>query len=144
MAISMVRAAMEACSCLPNMDTTTYPFKLSGEEDVRSYWPEVHYWDRCAHLSAGTVNRSPVGQVRRHLPGAVSSVSATTTVAGDAIYSCCVGGWACTVGCGFTARSTFNNNLIENMTAGNPGSHGATGSATKGWTMQVVALKKAQ
>jgi chitodextrinase len=73
--------------------------------------------------------------------GAVSSGSATTTVAGDAIYGYCVGDYACTAGSGFTARSTFNGNLIEDMTAGNPGSYAATGSANRGWTMQMVALK---
>jgi hypothetical protein len=75
-------------------------------------------------------------------PGAVSSGSATTTTAGDVIYGYCVGDFACTAGSGFTARSTFNANLIEDMTAGNPGSYAATGSANRGWTMQMVALKK--
>jgi chitodextrinase len=76
--------------------------------------------------------------------GAVSSGKVTTTVAGDEIYGYCVGDSACTAGSGFTARSTLNDNLIEDMTAGNPGTYAATGSATKGWTMQVVALKNAQ
>jgi len=75
--------------------------------------------------------------------GAVSSGKATTTVAGDVIYGYCVGDWVCTAGSGFTARSTFNGNLIEDQIAGNPGSYAATGSATKGWTMQMVALKRA-
>jgi hypothetical protein len=75
--------------------------------------------------------------------GAVSSGNATTTVAGDVIYGFCVGDWACTVGSGFTARSTLNNNLIEDRIAGNPGSYTATGTATNGWTMQMVVLKKA-
>jgi Domain of unknown function (DUF1929)/PKD domain len=76
--------------------------------------------------------------------GAVSSGFATTTVAGDVIYGYCVGDSTCTVGSAFAARSTFNNNLIEDMTAGNPGSYAATGTANNGWTMQMVALKKAQ
>jgi hypothetical protein len=76
--------------------------------------------------------------------GAVSSGIATTTVAGDVIYGYCVGDSACTAGSGFAARSTFNNNLTEDTTASNAGAHAATGSATKGWTMQMVALKKAQ
>jgi len=75
--------------------------------------------------------------------GAVSSGNATTTVAGDVIYGYCVGDWVCTAGSGFTARSTFNGNLIEDQIAGSPGSYAATGSATKGWTMQMVALKPA-
>ena len=60
------------------------------------------------------------------------------------IYGHCIGDWACTVGSGFTARSTFNNNLIEDRIAGNPGSYAATGTANNGWSMQVVALKEAQ
>ena len=74
---------------------------------------------------------------------AVSSGTAPTTVAGDEIYGFCLGDWACKVGPGFTARSTMNNNLIENKLAGNPGSYAATGSANHGWTMQMVALKPA-
>ena len=75
--------------------------------------------------------------------GPVSSGNATTTVAGDVIYGYCVGDGACTAGSGFAARSTFDNNLIEDMTAGNPGSYAATGSANNGWTMQMVAFKPA-
>ncbi len=75
--------------------------------------------------------------------GAVSSGGATTTVAGDVIFGYCVGDSACTTGSGFTARSTFNHNLIEDVLAGNPGSYAAKGSANNGWTMQMVALKPA-
>ena len=75
--------------------------------------------------------------------GAVSSGSATTTAAGDIIYGYCAADYACTVGSGFTARSTMNGNLIEDETAGNPGAYAATGSANRGWTMQMVALKPA-
>ena len=73
----------------------------------------------------------------------VSSGNATTTVANDVIYSFCLADSACTVGSGFTARSTFNNNLIEDKTATTPGSYAATGSATRGWSMQLVALRPA-
>ena len=75
--------------------------------------------------------------------GPVSSGNATTTVAGDVIFGYCVADWACTAGSGFAARSTFNNNLIEDMPAGNPGSYAAKGSANNGWTMQMVALRLA-
>jgi hypothetical protein len=51
--------------------------------------------------------------------------------------------WACTVGSGFTARSTLNSNLIEDAQAGSSGSYAATASANNGWTMQMVALKPA-
>ncbi|HUA60037.1 MAG TPA: putative Ig domain-containing protein, partial [Verrucomicrobiae bacterium] len=75
--------------------------------------------------------------------GAVSSGSATTTATGDMIYGYCVGDYACTAGSGFTARSTLDSNLIEDQTAGSPGSYAATGSANNGWTMQMVALRPA-
>jgi chitodextrinase len=75
--------------------------------------------------------------------GSVSSGVATTTAAGDVIYGYCLGDWSCTPGSGFAARSKFDGNLIEDVTAGSPGSYAATGSANKGWSMQMVALKKA-
>ena len=75
--------------------------------------------------------------------GPVSSGKAMTTAAGDVIYGYCVGDGTCTVGSGFAARSTLDSNLIEDETAGNPGPYAATGSATNGWTMQMVALKPA-
>lgn len=74
---------------------------------------------------------------------AASSGNATTKFAGDIIYGFCEGDGSCTVGSGFTARSTFNANLIEDMTAGNPGTYAATGSASDGWAMHMVALKAA-
>jgi uncharacterized protein (TIGR03437 family) len=75
--------------------------------------------------------------------GSVSSGNATTMIAGDLIYGYCVSDSACTLGTGFTARSTLDENLTEDMAAGNPGSYGATASADGGWTMQMVALKPA-
>jgi Protein of unknown function (DUF4038)/Putative collagen-binding domain of a collagenase/Putative Ig domain len=77
--------------------------------------------------------------------GTVSSGTASTKFAGDVIYGYCAseGAGVCAVGSGFGARSTFDNKLIEDKLAGNPGSYAATGSATKGWTMQIVALKPA-
>ena len=75
--------------------------------------------------------------------GAVSSGDVTTTVAGDIIYGYCLGDNACTVGSGFTARSTLDSNLIEDETAGAAGSYAATATANSGWTMQMVALKPA-
>ena len=75
--------------------------------------------------------------------GAVSSGNATTTAASDVIYGYCVGDWVCTAGSGFATRSNFHGNLIEDKLAGNAGTYAATGSATNGWTMQMVALKPA-
>jgi hypothetical protein len=75
--------------------------------------------------------------------GPVSSGNATTNFAGDVIYGYCPGDWACTAGSGFATRSIFDGNVIEDQTAGNHGSYAATGSATSGWTMHMVALKPA-
>jgi hypothetical protein len=75
--------------------------------------------------------------------GTVSSGSVTTTAAGDIVYGYCVGDGVCSLGSGFTARSTLDANLMEDKTAGSAGSYAATGSATNGWTMQMVALKPA-
>jgi hypothetical protein len=75
--------------------------------------------------------------------GTVSSGNITTTVAGDLIYAYCLGDSSCTVGSGFVARSTLNNNLTEDEIAGNPGTYAANGTANAGWTMQAVALKPA-
>jgi len=73
--------------------------------------------------------------------GAVSSGSGTTTVAGDIIYGYCVADSGCAAGSGFTARSTMDGNLVEDMVAGSPGQYAATGTATGGWSMRMVALK---
>jgi hypothetical protein len=75
--------------------------------------------------------------------GTVSSGNATTTNAGDVIYGFCEADWACTAGSGFAVRSAYVDNLIEDRTSGSAGIYAATGSATKGWTMQMVALKPA-
>jgi Protein of unknown function (DUF4038)/Putative collagen-binding domain of a collagenase/Putative Ig domain len=73
--------------------------------------------------------------------GAVSSGSATTTVAGDVIFGFCIGDWNCTAGSGFTTRSGFRGNLMEDKLAASAGSYAATGTANNGWTMQMLALK---
>jgi hypothetical protein len=75
---------------------------------------------------------------------AVSSGGVVTTAPGDKIVGYCVGDNACNLGAGFNARNTLNHNLLEDMTAGGPGSYAATGNANSGWTMQMVAIKKPQ
>jgi hypothetical protein len=75
------------------------------------------------------------------IAGPVTSGNATTSLAGDVIYGYCVGDWACTVGTGDVARSTFDGNLIEDQTVGNAGSYAAAATANSGWSMQMVALK---
>ena len=72
-----------------------------------------------------------------------SSGNATTNFAGDVIYGYCPGDGVCTAGPGFATRSSFDSNLIEDETAGSPGTYAATGSASSGWTMKMVALKPA-
>ena len=73
--------------------------------------------------------------------GSVSSGSAITTASGDVIFGYCVADWSCTAGSGFNTRSTFNDNLIEDMTAAGPGAYTATANATNGWSMHMVAIK---
>jgi len=76
--------------------------------------------------------------------GGVTSGNATTTAGDDLIFGFCVADWACTAGPGFTVRSTYNHNLVEDEVAGSPGNYAATGTANNGWSMQMVALKPAQ
>ena len=73
--------------------------------------------------------------------GAVSSGNATTTASGDVVYGYCVADAACTVGSGFTARSTLVENLTEDEIVGDAGSYAATGTSNSGWLMQMVALR---
>ena len=72
-----------------------------------------------------------------------SSGNGTTSFAGDVIYGFCIGDSSCKSASGFSARSTFHGNLVEDEVAGGPGSYAATGSSSAGWTMQMVALKPA-
>ena len=66
-----------------------------------------------------------------------------TTVANDVIYGYCVRATRSALeGSGFAARSEdFDGNLSEDTMAGSAGGLAATGLATAGWTMQMVALK---
>jgi uncharacterized protein (TIGR03437 family) len=73
--------------------------------------------------------------------GPVSSGNVTTSFSGDVIYGYCAADATCTAGSGFTTRSTFNSNLIEDKAAGSAGTYTATGTANSGWTMQLVALR---
>ena len=115
-------------------DTVTIHFSVDSA-NVEIYLTEYYGLNKTTPIDAqaGTTGAA----------GAVSSGAVTTTVAGDIIYGYCVGDTACSVGSGFTARSTYDQNLIEDETAGSPGSYAATGTANNGWTMQTVALKPA-
>jgi hypothetical protein len=113
-------------------DTVTV--NLSGT----SAWLELYLSE---YAGANQTNPIDVQAGAAGSAGSVSSGNAITTAAGDIIYGYCVGDWACTTGAGFTTRSNFNNNLIEDEVAGAAGGYAATGSATNGWTMQMVAIK---
>ena len=115
-------------------DTVTVHWTVSST-NVEIYLAEYSGLDPTNPIDAQAAATGPAG--------AVSSGNATTTVAGDIIYGYCMADTACTVGSGFTARSTYDQNLIEDMTAGSPGSYAATATANNGWSMQMVALKPA-
>ena len=108
---------------------------------ANSAWIELYISE---YSGVDTVNSIDAQAGASGSAGPVSSGTAATTVAGDVIYGYCLGDWNCTAGSGFTARSALDGNLIEDMTIGNPGSYAATGSANRGWSMQMVALKKAK
>lgn len=73
--------------------------------------------------------------------GSVSSGAVSTASNNDLIYGYCAADSACTAGSGFTTRSTLDNDLVEDEPVRSAGPYAATGSATGGWTMQMVALK---
>ncbi|HVM42848.1 MAG TPA: Ig-like domain-containing protein [Gemmatimonadales bacterium] len=73
----------------------------------------------------------------------VSSGNAITTSANDVLTAFCVGDNSCRVGSGFTARSTFNSNLVEDRAAGAAGSYAATATASSGWAIIMAALRPA-
>ena len=75
--------------------------------------------------------------------GSASSGNITTTASADLIAAYCVGDNSCSVGSGFTARSTYNSNLVEDKTVAAAGTYAATASASGGWAMVAVALKPA-
>jgi hypothetical protein len=113
-------------------DTVTV--KLSSS----SSWIEVYLTE---YSGVSTVSAVDVQSGASGSSGTVSSGLATTTVSGDEIFGYCVGDWNCTAGSGFTSRSAFDGNLIEDKKATSAGSYAATGTANKGWSMQMVALK---
>jgi hypothetical protein len=72
----------------------------------------------------------------------MQSGTATTTVANDLIFGFAATGTA-GAGVGFTTRSNFNQNLVEDAIAGNPGPYQATGTmvAGSGWTVLMAAFR---
>jgi hypothetical protein len=122
-----------------------YAKNIKGGADIvtvnlsgKSAWIELYISE---YTGVDTVNPIDAQAGASGGAGAVSSGAAMTTTAGDVIYGYCVGDWVCTAGSGFTTRSNFTGNLVEDASAGNAGNYAATGSATNGWTMQMLALK---
>jgi hypothetical protein len=116
------------------------PDTITVNLSANSAWIELYISE---YSGVDTVNPINAQAGASGSAGSVSSGAAATTVAGDVIYGYCVGDSLCKAGAGSAARSTFHGNLIEDKTAGNPGSYAAIGSADHGWSMQMVALKKA-
>jgi hypothetical protein len=112
-------------------DTVT--INLSSSSYLEVYLTEYSGVNQAAPIDAQAGATGPAG--------AVSSGNATTTAAGDLIYGFCAADFSCSAASGFNARSTLNNNLIEDTIAASPGAYAAAASANNGWTMQMVALK---
>jgi uncharacterized protein YjdB len=73
--------------------------------------------------------------------GSVTSGTAATTSANDLLLAYCVADNTCTAGSGFTARSTYHSNLVEDRTVTTAGSYAATGSASSGWAIIMAAFR---
>ena len=114
--------------------------KVTVTLSAKSSYIEL-YLDEYAGINTTTPIDAEVGASGK--AGTVSSGNATTTIAGDIIYGFCVADDTCSLGSGFSARSTFESNLAEDKLTASTGSYAATGSANEGWTMQMVALKSA-
>jgi hypothetical protein len=111
----------------------TVTVNLTGTPGLEVYVTEYH--------GASTTNPLDVTAQRTGPAGSVTSGSAVTTSANDLIMGFCVGDAACSAGTGFSARSTFNHNLIEDRTVSATGSYAATGSATAGWAIILAAFR---
>ena len=71
----------------------------------------------------------------------VTSGNATTTSLNDLLVAICIGDSNCSAGSGFTARSTFHSNLLEDRAVTTTGAYAATASASKGWAIIMAALR---
>ena len=71
----------------------------------------------------------------------VSSGPAVTTSAGDVVVAFCVSNGTCSVGSGFTARSTHSGNLLEDRAAATPGTYTGTATSNSGWAMILAAFR---
>ena len=93
------------------------------------------------YAGADTANPLEASAQGKGSSGSVTSGTATTTTANDLVLGFCIGDNSCTAGSGFTARSTFHSNLVEDRIAATAGSYAATGSSSGGWAMIMAAFK---
>lgn len=116
-------------------DTVTVTFSGSTTSDV--------YITEYSGISTATAVDVHPGH--NGAAGAATSNNGTTTVSGDIIYGFCFVDSAagCAAGAGFTTRSAFDSNAVEDKMAGAAGAYAATGTAGGAYTMQMVALKPA-
>jgi len=92
---------------------------------------------------AGIDTTTPL-DVSAQATGSASSAtsgSIVTTTANDVIVGLCIGDNSCTAGSGFTARSTYHSNLLEDRVLATAGSTAATGTASSGWAVIMAAFR---
>jgi hypothetical protein len=96
------------------------------------------------HEYAGIDTVDPLDGAAANIGGdtAMSSGSAQLSRGGDLVFAFAVDGQVM-AGEGFTARSTFNGNLVEDMISGAPGPYGATATANSFWVFQMAAFRAA-
>ena len=107
----------------------------------------TNFGDVYAHEYAGvdSVNPMDVTTGASGTASAMSSGSATTTVAGDLLFG--IGGSTATVtaaGAGWTTRSTLSGNRTQDRLAAAPGPYSATATQNgTAWVMQLIAFRAA-
>jgi len=96
------------------------------------------------HEYAGIDTADPLDGAAANIGGdtTMSSGSAQLSRSGDLVFAFAVDGQV-SPGPGFTARSTFNGNLAEDMISGAPGKYGATATANSFWVFQMAAFRAA-
>jgi len=93
------------------------------------------------YTGADTLNPLDVSAQNTGSSSSVTSGSAVTTSANDLLMAFCIGDNSCTAGSGFTARSTYHSNLMEDRSLTTAASYAATGSANSGWGIIMAALR---
>ena len=108
---------------------------VSAAVPLGIYLDEYSGVDRSAPLDASAQ--------RTGSAASVTSGTLTTSAAGDLVAGYCIAESRCSLGTGFTARSSFAGNLIEDRTATSAGSYSAVATSDSGWTMTAAAFKPA-